>query len=316
MVTDWVIRFTDLRHELVNRQTAETYRLEIDKLIIPRGKFVAIQGPSGCGKTSLLTLLGLARRPYRESDSSPAVTNFEFSEFSSVNGAEVCDLKQAWEKGPRQIDSLRRRLLGFCLQRGELLENLTVEQNVCLPLGLNGWSRRDSKARCEEILRQLSIEFSNHAPENGSHQAGAELVTRHRHLPSQLSGGQYQRVALARALAHKPQVLFLDEPTGSLDPKKAEEVLTTLEKIRLDEGVTIVMITHDARLAAEFAEFVIEMSSPEKGLGAITARKCKLESGEWVHADADWNPRPAVAPVHAESNGTVPREEILAVTGE
>jgi putative ABC transport system ATP-binding protein len=180
-------------------------------LEIGNGEFVAVMGPSGCGKSTLLHLLGGLDRPTAGS--------------IEVAGRRVESLSEA------EWAVLRRRELGFVFQFFNLVGTLTVAENVELPARLVGDSPADARRRREELLERLGV----------SARADA--------LPSHLSGGQQQRVAIARALVNRPTVLLADEPTGNLDSASAAEVLGLLRELKA-EGQTLVLVTHDARVAA------------------------------------------------------------------
>jgi putative ABC transport system ATP-binding protein len=180
-------------------------------LDVAPGELVAVMGPSGCGKSTLLHLLGGLDRPTAGS--------------IVLGGRSVDRLSES------QWAIVRRREIGFVFQFFNLVGNLTVAENVELPALLVGESRDDARRRREELLDRLAV----------SARADA--------LPSQLSGGQQQRVALARALVNRPTLLLADEPTGNLDSKSAAEVLALLREVRA-EGQTLVLVTHDARVAA------------------------------------------------------------------
>jgi putative ABC transport system ATP-binding protein len=180
-------------------------------LDVAPGELVAIMGPSGCGKSTFLHLLGGLDRPTAGS--------------IELDGRPVEGLSEAdWAV-------LRRREIGFVFQFFNLVGNLTVAENVELPARLVGASSDDARRHREELLERLGV----------SARADA--------LPSQLSGGQQQRVALARALVNRPTVLLADEPTGNLDSKSAAEVLALLREVR-SGGQTLVLVTHDVRVAA------------------------------------------------------------------
>jgi putative ABC transport system ATP-binding protein len=180
-------------------------------LEIGNGEFVAVMGPSGCGKSTLLHLLGGLDRPTAGS--------------IELAGRRVESLSEA------EWAVLRRRELGFVFQFFNLVGTLTVAENVELPARLVGDSPADARRRREELLERLGV----------SARADA--------LPSHLSGGQQQRVAIARALVNRPTVLLADEPTGNLDSASAAEVLGLLRELKA-EGQTLVLVTHDARVAA------------------------------------------------------------------
>jgi putative ABC transport system ATP-binding protein len=180
-------------------------------LAIELGEFVAIMGPSGCGKSTLLNLLAGLNRP--------------------TAGEVLLDGERIDRLSENELARLRRRKIGFVFQFFNLLPTLSVAENVELPLLLVGRRRRDARRAADELLHILGV---------GDKQAAA---------PVQLSGGQQQRVALARALANTPDIVLGDEPTGNLDSAAAREVLGLLRAAR-DRGQTLLIVTHDARVAA------------------------------------------------------------------
>jgi putative ABC transport system ATP-binding protein len=180
-------------------------------LAIERGEFVAIMGPSGCGKSTLLNLLAGLDRP----------TAGEVR----LDGDRIDQLSEA------DLARLRRRKIGFVFQFFNLLPTLSAVENVELPLLLVGRRRKDARRTANELMGELGV---------GDKHAAA---------PPQLSGGQQQRVALARALANTPDIVLGDEPTGNLDSAAAREVLGLLRAAR-DRGQTLLIVTHDARVAA------------------------------------------------------------------
>ncbi len=188
----------------------ETHALSGIHLDIRDGEYVSIAGPSGCGKSTLLSILGLLDTP---SDGS-----------YSLKGNEVANLSFA------DRARIRNREIGFIFQSFNLIGDLTVYENVELPLTYRGMSAGDRKTLVTEALERVSM----------AHRA--------KHLPSQLSGGQQQRVAVARALAGKPAILLADEPTGNLDSRNGEAVMNLLKELHAG-GATICMVTHDERFA-------------------------------------------------------------------
>ena len=186
---------------------------------IDDGEFVAIMGPSGCGKTTLLNILGLL--------DNPSEGNY------LLNGVEVAQLKES------QRTALRKGRIGFVFQSFNLIDELTVEQNVELPLKYMGVPAHERMEKVNKTLRRMNI----------SHRA--------KHFPNQLSGGQQQRVAIARAVVCEPQLILADEPTGNLDSKNGKEVMELLTELN-DEGTTIVMVTHSQR-DANYAQRIINM---------------------------------------------------------
>jgi putative ABC transport system ATP-binding protein len=201
-------------HELLKRYgTAEAgvAALRGVSLTVEAGEFLAIMGPSGSGKSTLLTILGGIEEP-----SSGQV---------KLEGVDYADLSE----DERTI--LRRRRLGFVFQSFNLLPNLTAEENVALPLELDGVSATEARARSREVLELV------------------EMVPRKSHLPATLSGGEQQRVAVARALAIRPALLLADEPTGNLDSRQSGRVTQLLKQLSEEQQQTIVMVTHDAAVA-------------------------------------------------------------------
>jgi putative ABC transport system ATP-binding protein len=180
-------------------------------LAIERGEFVAIMGPSGCGKSTLLNLLAGLDRP--------------------TAGEVRLDDERIDELSETELARLRRRKIGFVFQFFNLVPTLSAVENVELPLLLVGRRRKDARRSADALLRDLGV------------------GDKHGAAPAQLSGGQQQRVALARALANTPHILFGDEPTGNLDSAAAREVLGLLRAAR-DRGQTLLVVTHDARVAA------------------------------------------------------------------
>ncbi len=189
-------------------QDVETTALKNINLSVNQGEFVAIMGPSGCGKSTLLSILGML--------DSPTSGSFDF---------DGCDIANYSEK---QLAGLRKASIGFVFQSFNLIDELTVYENVELPLQYQKISRSERKQRVEAILKRVGID----------HRAD--------HLPQQLSGGQQQRVAVARALVINPKLILADEPTGNLDSKNGEEVMTMLRELNR-EGTTVIMVTHSEK---------------------------------------------------------------------
>ena len=188
----------------------ETHALAEVDLVIRRGEFVAIAGPSGCGKSTLLSILGLLDSP----------SEGEYT----LNGTAVANLDNA------ERARIRNREVGFIFQSFNLIGDLTVFENVELPLTYRGMLASERKQRVDAALEKTG------------------MSPRSKHYPSQLSGGQQQRVAVARALAGKPSILLADEPTGNLDSTNGEAVMRLLAELHR-EGATICMVTHDDRFA-------------------------------------------------------------------
>jgi len=190
----------------------ETHALAGIHLEINRGDYISISGPSGCGKSTLLAILGLLDTP---SDGS-----------YSLNQTSVATLKM------RDRARIRNREIGFIFQAFNLIGDLTVYENVELPLTYRNMPAKERKGLAMEALERVGM----------SH--------RMKHYPSQLSGGQQQRVAVARALVGRPSILLADEPTGNLDSSNGEAVMELLRDLHRS-GSTICMVTHDPRYARE-----------------------------------------------------------------
>jgi len=197
----------------------ETHALSGIYLDIQRGQYLSISGPSGCGKSTLLSILGLLDSP----------TEGKYT----LNSAAVEDLSISART------RIRNREIGFVFQAFNLIGDLTVYENVELPLTYRGMPTSERKTRVQDALEKVGM----------SH--------RMKHYPAQLSGGQQQRVAVARALVGKPSILLADEPTGNLDSKNGEAVMELLRNLHR-EGATICMVTHDPRYA-EFAERTVHL---------------------------------------------------------
>ena len=197
----------------------ETTALNEVDLEISEGEFVAVMGPSGCGKSTLLNVLGMI--------DSPSSGDYFF------NGEEVGRLKE------RKRSNVRKHNLGFVFQSFNLIDELTVYENVELPMLYTKVPGSERKKRVEELLE------------------GMNIMHRRNHFPQQLSGGQQQRVAVARAVVNKPKLILADEPTGNLDSANGDEVMKILADLNAG-GTTILMVTH-SQYCAEFGNRIIRM---------------------------------------------------------
>ena len=191
-------------------EEVETHALSGIHLNIESGEYVAIAGPSGCGKTTLLSIIGLLDTP---TDGQYTLAGEPVQSLSATQRAYV-----------------RNRQIGFIFQAFNLIGDLTVYENVELPLTYRKMPSAERKERVHAALERVG------------------MAHRTKHYPSQLSGGQQQRVAVARAIAGKPAILLADEPTGNLDSKNGEAVMQLLDELHR-EGATICMVTHDPRYA-------------------------------------------------------------------
>ena len=269
-----VIRIEGLKQILHDRESGARYAVHADDLAVPAGSFSAILGPSGCGKTTLLSVLGLLRASTPESE----LGRFEMW---FPGDDEPTDLTEIWKKNLRaQANAIRRKRLGFALQSGELLTALTVAENIETPLRVNGFGHRECKERVSELVQAFDL-----VRRKGSKPADSKnLLLRSR--INKLSGGEYQRVALARSIAHRPSIVFVDEPTASLNIEMARQALIQLRTLRQtgNEQSTVLMITHDTELAMEFCDFIIEMAPhkdcpvdrPSGGVVKIVKNKPKI----------------------------------------
>jgi putative ABC transport system ATP-binding protein len=197
----------------------ETTALNRVNMEITHSEFVAIMGPSGCGKSTLLNIIGLL--------DNPSGGLFYF------NGEEVSKYTE------KKRTNLRKANIGFVFQSFNLIDELTVFENVELPLLYMKVSGAERKRRVEEVLERMKI------------------AHRRNHFPQQLSGGQQQRVAIARAVVTKPKLILADEPTGNLDSANGEEVMNLLTELNQD-GTTIIMVTHSPT-DAEKASRIIQL---------------------------------------------------------
>ena len=206
---DPLIHLADVK-KIFYTDEVETHALSGIHLDIKQGEYVSIAGPSGCGKSTLLSILGLLDTP--------------------SDGAYVLNDQPVENLSLSERARIRNREVGFIFQSFNLIGDLTVYENVELPLTYRGMNSAERKKRSTEALERVGM----------AHRA--------KHLPSQLSGGQQQRVAVARALAGKPAILLADEPTGNLDSRNGEAVMDLLKELHAG-GATICMVTHDARFA-------------------------------------------------------------------
>ena len=191
-------------------ERVETTALDNINLTVDKGEFVSIMGPSGCGKSTLLHLMGLLDEP--------------------TQGKIALDGKSIDRYGDRALARVRNERLGFVFQQFHLVADLSVVDNVEIPLLYRKMSNKERRRAALAALDRVG------------------LASRIHHFPGQLSGGQQQRVAIARAIVGKPSVLLADEPTGNLDSQMGDEIMAILQDLN-HEGTTIVMVTHDPRLA-------------------------------------------------------------------
>jgi putative ABC transport system ATP-binding protein len=186
---------------------------------IQRGEFLSIMGSSGSGKSTLMNILGCLDAPTRGR--------------YRLNGMEIASL------GSDALAEIRNREIGFVFQNFNLIPRTSALENVQLPLFYKGTSMREQRARAAEALARVGLEGRGH------------------HYPAQLSGGQQQRVAIARALVSAPSILLADEPTGNLDTESSRDIMAVLERLNRDEGITVIVVTHEPDIAAYTAREIV-----------------------------------------------------------
>jgi len=218
-----MIKITDLEKSY---STEDIKTIALNKLSfeVKKGEFIAVMGPSGCGKSTLLNILGML-------DDSDA-GSFIF------NGEEVINYSE------RKRANLRKFNIGFVFQSFNLIDQLTVFENVELPLIYTGIKKAARKKKVHEVLEKMQI------------------MHRRKHFPQQLSGGQQQRVAVARAVINNPKLILADEPTGNLDSNNGNEVMELLTELN-GQGTTIIMVTHSEH-DAKFSHRIIRMLDGHK----------------------------------------------------
>lgn len=189
-------------------------------LAVERGEWVALLGSSGSGKTTLLDIIGTISRPDTGS--------------LSVGGMNVLALS------PRETVAFRRKKIGFVFQAYHMLPELNICENVMLPAMLDGTSKNEARKKALVLLEQVG------------------LAHRLKHRAGELSGGEQQRAAIARSLMNSPELLLADEPTGNLDSVTGSGILEIFQKLHTDEGVTILMVTHD-KFVAGLADRTVEL---------------------------------------------------------
>jgi putative ABC transport system ATP-binding protein len=206
-----MIRLTSV-DKVYRTSQIETVALSNINLEVAEGEFISIMGPSGSGKTTLLNILGLLDVPTHGT--------------VRLNGGEISSYRD------RDVARVRNREIGFVFQTYHLIADLSVVDNVEIPLLYRRLWGRERRRLAMEALEKVGLSSRVH------------------HFPSQLSGGQQQRVAIARAIVGQPRILLADEPTGNLDSQMGDEIMEIITGLNRQEKTTVIMVTHDPRLAA------------------------------------------------------------------
>ena len=206
---DVLVRLEDV-YRIYQMGSEEVYALNGVSLELKVGSFWALMGPSGSGKSTMLNLLGCLDRPTRGR--------------YILEGADVSEMDD------NELSDFRLRRLGFIFQSFHLIPQLTVRENIELPLFYLGWEAERAASRAAELAEKVGL----------GHRLG--------HRPSELSGGQQQRVAIARALSNDPAIIMADEPTGNLDSATGEQIMHLLRELN-EQGKTIIMVTHEPDIA-------------------------------------------------------------------
>ncbi|MGB8780250.1 MAG: ABC transporter ATP-binding protein [Candidatus Bathyarchaeia archaeon] len=188
-------------------------------LKVESGDFLAVLGPSGSGKSTLLNLIGALDKP------TEGKLLIEGVDVSTLNDGQLADL---------------RRRIGFVFQFFNLIPRFTARENVALSMAIAGLGKAERRKHAEDLLETVG------------------LKERMNHRPTELSGGEQQRVAIARALSNNPKFLLMDEPTGNIDSKAASEIISLIKRLNEEKAVTIIMVTHDQRLAGQ-AKRIVQM---------------------------------------------------------
>jgi putative ABC transport system ATP-binding protein len=220
-------------------------------LQVKKGEFVAIMGPSGSGKTTLLNVLGCIDKP--------------------TSGKVLLDNVDVAGLAESQLYKIRRNKIGFVFQTFNLLPYLNARENVELPMENNGKPKSQRSSRAKELLAMVG------------------LSGREEHRPQRLSAGEQQRVAIARALANDPAIILADEPTGNLDTKNKQEIVRLLANLNLNQGTTIIVVTHDGQVASRTERMLLlsdgRITKEKQGLHLAKKLICPFCGGKLQPAE-------------------------------
>lgn len=217
--------------------------LEHINLCVDIGEFVAIMGPSGGGKSTLLNMLGGLDKP--------------------SEGSVYIDGQMLNGMSDDELTALRRRKIGFVFQFYNLIPVLTAVENAAMPVTLDGINIEEAKVRAGEWLAKVGLD------------------DRRDSRPDQLSGGQQQRVAVARALVAEPKLILADEPTGNLDSKASQDIVSLLRQVANEWGRAVIMVTHDARIAS-YADRIVFLNDGNILFDKLRSKNVKIDDMEWV----------------------------------
>jgi putative ABC transport system ATP-binding protein len=218
---------------------------------VNKGQFIAIMGPSGSGKTTLLNVLGCLDKPT--------------SGIMTLNGIDVTELPE------KKLYSIRRDQLGFVFQTFNLLPYLSARENVELPMECTNKTKDERRKKASELLAMVG------------------LSGREEHRPHKLSAGEQQRVAIARALANDPAIVLADEPTGNLDTQNKHEIIRLLGRLNINQGTTIIMVTHDSQIASHTERILFlndgKITKEKQGLHLIKKKMMCPYCGSRIQPD-------------------------------
>ena len=201
--------------------TIQVVALADVSLSVAEGEFLGVAGPSGSGKSTLMNLLGGL--------DTPSSGSFR------VQGRQICELNR------QDLALYRRNQVGMIFQSFNLINSYTALENVAFPLLFSGVAKKERNARAAQLLEEMG------------------LLARKDHRPSELSGGEQQRVTIARSLINQPRILLADEPTGNLDSGTSKQIVRILADLNRNRGLTVIMISHEQALLAEFADEIVQL---------------------------------------------------------